>query len=104
MSPVQPTTEWLAKTFGDLGVGQRSQQTSGPARQPESADLLTLLARTQALTSQSLPQVAKGLTRWTNAEIKHRSKDWPVFDSQVIHYIAWKREWWAHHQENYSRM
>jgi hypothetical protein len=48
--------------------------------------------------------VAKGLTRWTNAEIKHRSKDWPVFDSQVIHYIAWKREWWAHHQENYSRM
>jgi hypothetical protein len=33
--------------------------------------------------------------------MKHRSKDRPVFDGQVIHYIAWKREWRAHHQENY---
>jgi hypothetical protein len=33
--------------------------------------------------------------------MKHWSKDWPVFDGQVIHYIAWKREWRAHHQENY---
>ncbi len=24
-----------------------------------------------------------------------------MFDGQVIHYIAWKREWRAHHQENY---
>jgi hypothetical protein len=24
-----------------------------------------------------------------------------VFDGDVIHYIAWKREWRAHHQENY---
>ncbi len=24
-----------------------------------------------------------------------------MFDSQVIHYIAWKPEWRAHHQENY---
>jgi hypothetical protein len=51
-----------------------------------------LLARTQALNSQSLQQVAEGLTRWMNAEIKHRSKDWPVFNGQVIHYIAWKQE------------
>jgi hypothetical protein len=64
-------------------------------------DALALLARTQALTSQSLQQAAEGLTRWTDAEMRHRSKDWPVFDSQVIHYIAWKREWTAHHQENY---
>jgi hypothetical protein len=64
-------------------------------------DALALLARTQALTSQSLQQVAEGLTRWTDAEMKHRSKDRPVFDGQVIHYIAWKREWRAHHQENY---
>jgi hypothetical protein len=36
--------------------------------------------------------------------MKHRSKDWPVLNSQVIHYIAWKREWQAHHQENYPSM
>ncbi len=24
-----------------------------------------------------------------------------MFDGQVIHYIAWKREWTVHHQENY---
>jgi hypothetical protein len=55
----------------------------------------------QALTSQSLQQVAEGLTRWKDAKMKHRSKDWPVFNGQVIQYIAWKREWRAHHQENY---
>jgi hypothetical protein len=33
--------------------------------------------------------------------MRHQSKDWPVFDGQVIHYIAWKREWTAQHQENY---
>jgi hypothetical protein len=27
------------------------------------------------LTSQSLQQVAEGLTRWTDAEMRHRSKD-----------------------------
>jgi uncharacterized protein YceK len=47
-----------------------------------------VLARTQALTGQSLQQVAEGLTRWTDAEMKHWSKDLPVFDGQVIHYIA----------------
>jgi hypothetical protein len=36
--------------------------------------------------------------------MKHQSKDWPVFDSQVIHYIAWKREWQAHHRENYPSL
>jgi hypothetical protein len=45
--------------------------------------------------------VAEGLPLWTDAEMRHRSKDWPVFDGQVIHYIAWKREWRAHHEENY---
>lgn len=24
-----------------------------------------------------------------------------MFDGQALHYIAWKREWRAHHQENY---
>jgi hypothetical protein len=67
------------------GFGQRSHQASGPARQPESTDVLTLLTQTQAITSQSLQQVAEGLTRWTTAEMKHRLKDWPVFDSLVIH-------------------
>jgi hypothetical protein len=85
-------------------VGRRSRQTSGPARQPESVDALTLLARTKALTSQTLQQVAEGLTRRTDAEMKHRSKDWPLFDVQVIHYIAWKREWRAHHLENYPSL
>jgi hypothetical protein len=33
--------------------------------------------------------------------MKHWSKDWPVFDGQVIHYIAWKREWMAYPWENY---
>jgi hypothetical protein len=36
-----------------------------------------------------------------DTEMKHRSEDWPVFDGQLMHYIAWKREWRAHHQENY---
>jgi hypothetical protein len=103
-SMVQPTTEWLVNTFGDLGVSQLSRQASGPARQPESADLLMLLAQTQALTSQSLQQVAEGLTRWMNVEMTHRSKVWSEFSGQVIHYIAWKQEWCAHQQENYPRM
>ncbi len=31
--------------------------------------------------------------------MKHQSKDWPVLDSQVLHYTAWKlREWVAHHE------
>ena len=33
--------------------------------------------------------------------MKHQSKDWPVFDGQTLNYIAWKREWNQHHQENY---
>jgi hypothetical protein len=82
-------------------MGRESRPTTSPAGLPEPADALTLLARTQALTNQSLQQVAEGLTRWTDAEMKHRSKDWPVFDGQVIHYIAWNREWIAHHRENY---
>jgi hypothetical protein len=49
------------------------------------------------LGTRSSPAVAEGLTRWMNAEMKHRSKDWQVFDGQAIHYVAWKREWWAHH-------
>jgi hypothetical protein len=74
-STVQPSTEWLANTFRDLGVSQRSRQASGSARQPESADPLTLQAWNQALTSQFLQQVAERLTHWTNVEMKHRSKD-----------------------------
>jgi hypothetical protein len=42
--------------------------------------------------------VAEGLTSSTDAEMKHRSKDWPVFDGQVIH---GSRSGMAHHQENY---
>jgi hypothetical protein len=67
-------------------------------------DALTLLARTKALTSQSLQQVAEGLTRRADAEMKHRSKDWQLFEGQVIHYIAWKREWRAHHLRNYPSL
>ncbi len=91
----------MAKTIADLELSRGSRPAVGAARLPEQEDALALLARTQALTSQSLQQVAEGLTRWTDAEMRHRSKDWPVFDSQVIHYIAWKRELTAHHQENY---
>jgi hypothetical protein len=36
-----------------------------------------------------------------DAEMRHQSKDWPVFVGQVLHYITWKQEWRAHHQENY---
>jgi hypothetical protein len=100
-APVQPGVEWLVNTIADLGLSRGSRPAVGAARLPEQEDALALLARTQALTSQSLQQVAEGLTRWTDAEMRHRSKDWLVFDGQVIHYIAWKREWTAHHQENY---
>ncbi len=104
-SSVQPNTEWLAKTFADLGVGRRSRQACGPARQlVGSTDPLAMLAWAQALTSQFLQQVVEGLTRWTEAKMKHRSKDWLVFGGQVIHYIAWKRDWQAHHRENYPSL
>ncbi len=100
-APVQPGADWLANVIADLGVSRGSRPAVGTTRLPEQEDALALLARTQALTSQSLQQVAEGLTRWTDAEMRHRSKDWPVFDGHVIHFIAWKREWTAHHQENY---
>jgi hypothetical protein len=100
-STVQPSLEWLANTIADLGVSRGLLPAAGAAGPPEQVDALALLSRTQALTSQSLQQVAERLTRWMDAEMKHRSKDWPVFDGQVIHHIAWKREWRAHHQENY---
>ncbi len=32
-STVQPTTEWLANTFRDLSVSQKSRQASGSVRQ-----------------------------------------------------------------------
>jgi hypothetical protein len=67
--------EWLTNTIADLGMDRRSRQASGPAWPLEPADALTLLAMTQALTSQSLQQVAEGLTRWMDAEMKHQSKD-----------------------------
>jgi hypothetical protein len=83
-SVVQPSVEWLANTIADLGLSRGSRPAVGATGPPEQADALALLARTQALTSQSLQQVAEGLTRWTDAEMRHRSKDWPVFDGQVI--------------------
>jgi hypothetical protein len=48
-----------------------------------------MLARIQALTSQSLQQ-------WP--------KYWPVFNGQVIYYISWKRERQAYHRENYPSL
>jgi hypothetical protein len=68
------------------------------------ANPLAMLARTQASTSVSLQQVVEGLCPWTAADRKHRSKDWPIFDGQGLNYIAWKREWKAHHKENYPRL
>jgi hypothetical protein len=38
-------------------------------------DLIAMLARTLALTCTSLQQVAEGLCHWTDAEMKHQSKD-----------------------------
>jgi hypothetical protein len=58
-------------------------------------------AGTQASTSASLQQVVEGLCPWTAADRNHRSKDWPIFDGQGLNYITWKREWKAHHKENY---
>ncbi len=68
-STVQPSLEWLANTIANLGVSRGSPPTAGAAE-----DALALLARRQALTSQSLQQVAEELTCWTDAEMKHRSK------------------------------
>jgi hypothetical protein len=62
-APVQPGVEWLANTIADLGLGRGSRPAAGAAGPPEQADALALLARTQALTSQSIQQVAEGLTR-----------------------------------------
>jgi hypothetical protein len=70
---VQPGVEWLANTIADLGLSRGLRLAVGTARLPEQEDALPLLARTQALTSQSLQQVAEGLTCWTDAEMRHRS-------------------------------
>jgi hypothetical protein len=72
---VQPSLEWFASTIADLGMSRGSQPVAGAAGPQEQVGALALLARMQALTSQSLQQVAEGLTRWTDAEMKHRSKD-----------------------------
>jgi hypothetical protein len=61
-----------------------------------------MLAQPQALINAFLQQVADGPCRWTDVETKHHSKDWPIFDGQALQYIALKREWRAHHQENYA--
>src|SRR5450830_952323 len=91
---VLPGWDWLADTMSDLSVN-----SSAGAGAP--VDQIAMLARTQAMTSASLQQVAEGLCRWTDAEMKHRSKDWPVFDGKTLNYVAWKREWNQHHMENY---
>src|SRR5450830_681585 len=91
---VLPARDWLADTMSDLSVN-----SSAGAGAP--VDPIAMLARTQAMTSASLQQVAEGLSRWTDAEMKHRSKDWPVFDGKTLSYVAWKREWNQHHMENY---
>jgi hypothetical protein len=36
--------------------------------------------------------------------MKHRSKDWVIFDGQVLNYFAWKPEWKAPHEENYPSL
>src|SRR5450830_855646 len=91
---VLPGRDWLTDTMSDLSVN-----SSAGAGAP--VDQIAMLAKTQAMTSASLQQVAEGLCRWTDAEMKHRSKDWPVFDGKTLNYVAWKREWTSHHQENY---
>src|SRR5450830_266923 len=91
---VLPGRDWLADTMSDLSVN-----SSAGAGAP--VDQIAMLAKTQAMTSASLQQVAEGLCRWTDAEMKHRSKDWPVFDGKTLSYVAWKREWNQHHMENY---
>src|SRR5450830_1813375 len=91
---VLPGRDWLADTMSDLSVN-----SSAGAGAP--VDQIAMLARTQAMTSASLQQVAEGLCRWTDAEMKHRSKDWPVFDGKTLNYVAWKQEWNQHHMDNY---
>jgi hypothetical protein len=59
---LQPNLEWLSSTIAELGMSREPLRASSPAGPPEPADALTLLARTQALTNQSLQQVAEGLT------------------------------------------
>jgi hypothetical protein len=69
---VQPSLDWLSSTIADLGVSRGSWPAAGAAGPQEQVDALALLTRTQALTSQSLQQVAEGLTRWTDEEMKHQ--------------------------------
>jgi hypothetical protein len=54
----------------------------------------------EGLTRAFLQQETEGLYCWMDAEMKHRSKDWPVFDFIALCYIAWKQKWTAHHVEN----
>ncbi len=62
-APVQPGVEWLANTIADLGLSRGSRPAAAAAGPPEQADALALLARTQALTSQSLQHYLENYPR-----------------------------------------
>jgi hypothetical protein len=81
---VQPTTERLANV---RGPGCEPEVKTGPGAH-QAAGCVNAVGPDQALTSQSLQQVVEGLMHLKNEEMKHWFKDWLVFDSQVIHYIA----------------
>jgi hypothetical protein len=46
--------------------------------------LSNMLSDLSITTSTSLQQVAEQLCSWTNAEMKHCSKNWPILNDQVL--------------------
>ncbi len=89
--PLAPPREWLSTKMADL--------TMGPST--AAVDPVTAMMQTQMITTAAVQKFAEDISRWTSAEVRHVSKDWPVFDGMVLHYITWKRAWKAHDQENY---
>jgi hypothetical protein len=73
--------------------------TMGPST--AAVDPVMAMMQTQMIPTAAVQKFAEDISRWTSAEVRHGSKDWPVYDGMVLHYITWKREWKAHDQENY---
>jgi hypothetical protein len=92
----QPSSQgtYFHQVTGPANYRMAGQHIRGPGCGPEvktglwAHQAARVSGSFNGVASQSLLQVAEGLTHWTNVEMKHRSKDWPVFDGQVIHYIA----------------
>jgi hypothetical protein len=67
-----PPEAWLSNTMSELSV-------CSTVSTKLSINYIAMLAKTQANIASLFSKLRKGCAFWTDPEIKHRSKDWPVF-------------------------